>query len=253
MTTPPGLPATVLAYHPTHLRFTFHHHPEGATNHPHDPNGQPTPVVGVHQVILPAPWEFHPDPVTGQLHWHEATLAAWTGTRLEFAKADPATQREALAVGVTFNGGRWGTHYGATLAARTADGHTVLRSRAGKYAEDHLYDSLIAGTMRMTDLTDTTDDYFTTLIDEANLSDGVLAVHPTHLALRAADFGLWLGGWVDLSYTAAEVAERVPFPVTAVPLDADPAVTITDWGQVDLHALRTHLAGNALITPIAEP
>lgn len=252
MTSPSPLAAAaarrvhVIDYHPTHLNYSLSREAGFAPEHPGDPAGDHTPAVGVHQVLSHSPGG-------GTLLWHEVPLSAWTATRAEFAAAPEQVRREALAVGPCARGGRWGTHLGATLAVVTADGRTVLRSRRGKHAEADRYDSLVAGTMLLDQLTVTTDAYLWALLAEAGVErEWVSGFHPTHLAMRTADFGLWIGGWVRLEVSADEVAAAAPFETVSVELDAEPDVAMTDWGAFDLQVAREHSAGFCAL-PVPTP
>lgn len=228
----------VLDYHPDFLEYELHAVDYDGPAHPDDATGSPDRAVGVHSTLSMGPGR-------GALLWHECTLSNWTATRSAFA-AEPATVRDrAVRVGPSWAGGKWGTHLGATMAVVTADDHTVLRSRAGKYAEEHLYDSLVAGTMLMADYTPTVSVYLRKLTAAAGIHPGTVSeFHPTHLAMRTADFGLWVGGWLRTDLTAAEVAAAAPFDTLAVPLEDEPTVPLTDWGSYDLDALRCHAAGH---------
>ena len=250
------LKASLVGYHPTNLCYQLVYDKHFTGEHPLDPSGSDEAVVGVHNIISTLPWEANPDgDFSGELLYHEVPLSAWTGTRAEFAAASEPVKHTALAVGPGYNQGRWGTHMGATMSVLTVDGYTVLRSREGKYAEQHLYDSILAGTMKMVDVPDyeqpNTLDYLRSLLFETNLSFSrdVDQFHPTHLAMRTTDFGLWLGGWFRVGLTADQVAREVPFDTLVVRPDEVNGVPLTDWAEFDLSAMRTHMAGETLLAP----
>jgi hypothetical protein len=247
-------PVRLLDYHPENLCYKLVKDTAFTGVHLDDPAGAETPVVGVHGFYNLTDWEHNIDGRTqGALLWHTAKLSNWTATRAEFANAEPGIREEALMVGPAYSNGRWGTHFGATLTAITADNKVVLRSRAGKYAEDHLYDSLMAGTMLMSDYQDTVEpltiDYLRKLMYDANISfdRDVVDYHPTHLAMRTADFGLWLGGWVRLALTVEQVKSVVPFDIVSTDLENSDRLPLTDWGNFDLYAMREHLEGRELL------
>ncbi len=226
----------MLDYHPTHLNYSLSREAAFDPAHPVEPGGDTAPAVGVHQVLSIRPGG-------GVLLWHEVPLSAWTGTRAEFAAQPEQVRRQALSAGPCARGGRWGTHLGATMAVVTSDGRTVLRSRRGKYAEADRYDSLVAGTMLVEHLTVTTDQYLWALAAQAGIDrEHVEVFAPTHLAMRTADFGLWIGGWVRVDLTAQQVAAAAPFETVTFELGQDPDVPMTDWGAFDLAAAREHAA-----------
>lgn len=245
MTSSTILPPQILDHHPVHLKYALRHDTTFRGEHPLDPQGSEAEVVGVHAMFRAAETPLTEAGVThGELWWHGCELRHWTGTRAEFAAADLDVRTRALRVGPAYNSGRWGTHLGATLTVVTADEQFVFRSRTGKYAEAHLYDSLAAGTMHTADLTPTTDEYLWTLLRQVGFSDeDITEFHPTHLAMRGSDFGLWIGGWARTRLTAEQVREVAPFETVAVALDADIPVPLTEWGQVDLDAARLHMQG----------
>lgn len=249
----PRPPVRLLGYHPKNLCYRLIEDSHFNTAHPDEP-GDSTPAVGVHRIAEMIGWEQNmKGEVAGGLLWHPVTLSQWTATRAEFSSLPEADRWHHSLVGPAARKGRWATHLGATLAVLTSDGKTVLRSREGKYAETHLYDSLIAGTMLTEHIKGKEDpltiDYLRHLLYEANISldRDVEDLHPTHLAVRVSDSGLWLGGWIRVGLTASQVSELVPFRTLTVELDSTARIPMTDWGRFDLEAMRTHLDGGELL------
>lgn len=251
-------------YHPHGLHYTLREDTTFTTPHPQTVGGDTTPVVGVHDILTVTSWETNPNPGVsmGTLMWHEVPLAAWTGTRSEFATQPDDVKTRALSVGPNFQKGRWGTHLGATMTVVTTDEKIVLRSREGRYAEDHLYDSLAAGTLRVQDLPNVhiTTDYLRHLLAATNVSleRDVKDFVPTHLTARPSDFGLWIGGYVTVYSTAEEVMESAPFPTVAVSLsDVEQAtglgVPLTEWAVFDVYAAFIHYSGGLLMDPVWQP
>ena len=242
------LAPAVLDYHPEHLRYTLMRDESVRTEHPRDLDGDPAPAVGVHAVhrlsetALREPGENH-----GVLMWHECALADWTGTRADFSAASRAERARALAVGPAYANSRWGTHLGATMAVVTADDQVVFRSRAGKYAEAHAYDSLAAGTMLLSTFHADTDSYLHHLLAKVGLTRDLLAeFHPTHLAMRGSDFGLWVGGWVRTTLDRRDTERRARdtgISTLSVPLDEAVDFPVTEWGRVDHAAALAHASG----------
>lgn len=243
---------SVIGYNPNGLHYRLIREEGARYRHPKDPAGLSTPVVGVHKVLSTGPWESNLSGIdAGALYWHEVPLSAWTGTRRDFANATTEEQKQAMSVGPAFADAKWETHLGATLTAISRDGKAIVRSRSGKYAEESLWDSLIAGTMSVADSVglQSTSEYFRALLAQANISmqRDVLAICPTHLAIRPDDFGLWLGGFVLLAIDADDIARQAPFATCSFDLNDESPVPLTSWGDFDLNAARVHRNGGTIV------